>query len=238
MNRLLTGIIGLILSGSQVVFSDVTPVQYLAGRSEAGQPHLYWFGAAAAESTLAYDDGVSDESVYFAFSVRRDANNLPPGTFLFQDTVGLRRGTMDSGWVKTHPNIFFAADPSFWGTLPWLNQERPANPRIGEDRSGNSGRNYIGHGNSYFIWNNGGDRMIRAKVLVNNPTSEAADSFWVYRWTGSANPVHVVTTEPGQFDYLDSPPSSDNYYYQVSRWEGGLKARVPIRLTYRPHLQP
>jgi hypothetical protein len=261
MHRLQAGIIGLILWGSQLVFAEPAPVKYLTGQTEAGQPHLYWFGAAAVESTLAYDDGVSDESVYvaepwdnnqvlmrfginvpffqllevsafafieypsdtgayFALTVRRDSSAFPPESFLFQDTVGLRRGVMDSGWISTHPNVFFAGDTSFWGAVHWLSYERPTNPRIGEDRSDNSGRTYIGYGSSYFVWSHGGDRMLRAKALVNNPTAEAADSFWVYRFSEGTEPVHIVTIGPGQFDYMDLPPSSGNYYYQVSRWEG------------------
>ena len=49
-------------------FSQTAPVKYLAGKSETGQPHLYWFGVAATENDLGFDDGSSELSAYVSDS--------------------------------------------------------------------------------------------------------------------------------------------------------------------------
>ena len=117
-------------------------------------------------------------------------------------------------------NILITEDTTFWGALNWY-EDSPTNPRIGDDRADNLFfRTYIGYQDNFFLWTNGGNLMLRAKVMVNSAATELADSFSVYRWTGSAAPVRIATTGPGQFDYLDSPPSLDDYYYYVSRWVG------------------
>jgi len=110
------------------------------------------------------------------------------------------------------------------------------NPRIGDDRSDNLFRTYIGFQNNFFLWTNGGNLMIRAKVLVNSPTSEMADSFWIYRGGHPDSISPVASLGPNQFDYLDSPPTSGDYYYRVSRWENGVESSPSnaIRLTASP----
>ena len=266
MHRLLAGIIGIILLSSQIAFSDVTPVKYLTGKSEAGQPHLYWFGAAAVESTLFYDDGAAQESIYvaepwadnqilvrfginapfftvtkllarvsketpsdtdsyFAFTLRKDTSATRPGPVLLQAPAVAHWNGQSSLWSEAPINILMAGDTAFWGALNWL-ESSPTKPRIGDDRAIDLFfRTYIGYQNNFFLWTNGGNLMLRAKVLVNSASTELADSFWVYRLTEGAEPVHITTTGPGQFDYVDSPPSSDDYYYQVSRWEGDQESQ-------------
>ncbi|MGH8005191.1 MAG: hypothetical protein ACRECJ_10770, partial [Limisphaerales bacterium] len=61
---MLAFILGLLLFGSQIASSQTAPVKYLAGQSESGQPHLYWFGAAATENELGFDDGSSELSAF------------------------------------------------------------------------------------------------------------------------------------------------------------------------------
>ncbi len=58
--------VAVVLLLFSAVFPQTAPVKYLTGRTEAGQPHLYWFGAAAVDSQLLYDDGVSFFGVFVA----------------------------------------------------------------------------------------------------------------------------------------------------------------------------
>jgi hypothetical protein len=277
MHRLQAGIIGLILWSSQLVFAEPAPVKYLAGQTEAGQPHLYWFGASAVESSLYYDTGVpqyfvnvldtyednqvlvrfavpaqpclldtlsalisyagsGDTSSTFALSVRRDTGGTVPGTFLSLDTLTVRWGADAFGWAKVGGlKILINNDSSFWGALHWMSYS-PAYPKIGDDWSDNSGRNFVGFGGNFTPFFNGGNRMLRAKVMVNNPASEAADSFRIYRGTDPNSTSHIVTLGSGQFDYLDSPPTSGTYYYRVSRLESGVESPLSntIQLTASP----
>lgn len=263
MNRLRAGLIGISLFTFQTAFSQVAPVKHLAGKFESGQPHLYWFGAAAVESTLAYDDGVSYDGVFvmdqwydnqalvrfqistlpflvtevsayihppvvpdtssrFALALREGDINASVTSFVFLETLSVRWTTQTPVWVSAFPKNLLLQD-IFRASLHWLSGS-PTNPRLGHQRiapsSGNSFVGWAPSGQFELYPFSDGNLMIRVKVLVNNLAAEAVDSFWIYRAAGSGPLVHVATTGRGQFDYLDSPPGSDNYYYQVSRWVG------------------
>jgi hypothetical protein len=275
MYRIFAFALGLLLIGSQIAFSQTAPVKYLAGKSESGQPHLYWFGAAAAESTLYYDDGTAEWPVYvsqqwadnqvlvrfginipfflvtnlstlilpensgdtstFALSVRKDTGSSVPGSFMSFDTVKFPWNGQLSAWVEKSLNVFLGSDTSFWGTLHWF-AETPADPFIGEDRSGNSGRNFVGFEGNFSPFFSGGNRMIRAKVLINNPSFETADSFWVYRGTDSISVSYAATGGLDQFDFLDAPTIGGDYYYRVTRWQGSVESPPSnaVRLTASP----
>lgn len=261
MHRLLAGIIGIILSSSQIVFAEPAPVKYLAGKSESGQPHLYWFGAAAVESTLYYDDGTAEWPVYvaeqwadnqvlvrfgintpvylvsrlgvliireqtssdtlstFAFSIRKDTGDLRPGPYLAIDTFDVLWNGHSSIFAQKAIYALMLGDTSFWGTFHWMS-DNPTNPRVGEDRSGNSGRNYVGYNDSFFVWKDGGNRIIQASIMINVSGVEMADSFGIYRSDGFST-IHIATAGPNQFEFSDTPPAAGNYYYQVTRWQSG-----------------
>jgi hypothetical protein len=275
MYRILIFALGGFLSGLQPAFSQTAPVQYLAGKSETGQPHLYWFGAAAVESTLYYDDGtaewpdivnsqwadnqvlvrfgmsapvylVSEFGVYlfdeppseslstFAFSIRKDTGGLRPGPFLAIDTFDVLWDGHNSVFAQKAIYALMVGDTSFWGAFHWMS-DSPTNPSIGEDRSGNSGRNYVGYNDSFFVWKDGGNRIIQTSVMINKPTVEMADSLWIYRSDGFSF-SHIATAGSEQFDYLDSPPGAGDYDYRVTRWRGSVESPPsnPIRLTASP----
>ncbi|MCI0330514.1 MAG: T9SS type A sorting domain-containing protein [candidate division Zixibacteria bacterium] len=226
---------------------------------------MYWFGAAAQESSLIYDAGVPKYFVYvfdtyednqvlvrftaptrpclidtlsalisysrsgdtastFALSVRRDTGGMVPGAYLSLDTQTVRWEVDTTQWAKVGGlGILINDDSSFWGTLHWMSYS-PTSPRIGDDWSSNSGRNFVGFAGNYAPYFGGGNRMLRAKVLVNNPASENAGSFWIYRGTDSNSVFHIATVDSGEFSFLDSPPATGDYYYRVSRWQGGVES--------------
>jgi hypothetical protein len=260
MQKWLTLVLAAIFSLSVPVFPQTAPVKYLAGRSESGQPHLYWFGAAAEELSLYYDDGTaqvpiivsenwadnqvlvrfglnaaffvinkisafvfpnaaSDTASLFALTVHQDTGSSRPGPVLGNVPVEMRWNGQTSAWAEESLNIFIAGDTSFWGALNWL-QSSPTNPHIGDDRSDNLFRTYIGYQDSFFLWKDGGNLMIRAKVLVNNSQFEAADSFRIYRSTDSILYSYAATAGAGQFDFRDMP-GNGNFYYRVTRWQNG-----------------
>jgi len=264
MDKRIVFILAAVLFSLQLTFAQPASVKYLTGRSENGQPHLFWFGAGAAESSLYYDDGtaewpvfvsgqwadnqillrfscnapfyvvkelsalvmpdqLSDTASQFALSVKKDTGASPPGPPLSFDTMVVQWSGQNSVWAKKANNVLFVGDSSFWGALHWF-VENPTNPRIGEDRSDTSGRNYVGFSGSFSPWS-GGKRMIRAKVLANNPPMEDADSFWVYRGSDSSLVSHIATINSGKFDYFDVPQSGGDYFYRVTRWESDVESQ-------------
>lgn len=264
MYRILVLALNFFLFDSQITISQTAPVKYLAGKSETGQPHLYWFGTAAIESTLYYDDGTAEWPVFvsqlwadnqvlvrfsidnpfflvtnlstlilpensgdtaaaFALSVREDTGGSVPGSFLSIDTVKFHWSEQSSAWVEKPLGVLLVGDTSFWGTFHWF-METPANPFIGEDRSGNSGRNFVGFEGSFSPFFAGGNRMMRAKILTNEPSNETVDSFWVYRGIDSNSVLPVATVGSSQFDFLDAPTTGGDYYYRVTRWQGGVES--------------
>lgn len=264
MNRKLALIFGILFFGSQPVFSQTAPVKYLAGQSETGQPHLYWFGAQAHYTSSIIDDGssenfayiaeqfsnnqavahisgfgytaeepyllvneisiliaprlLSDTSSAFALSVRTQLD----GENLSLDTIRVRWQGETSLWVTHQPAVLIAPVSSYWVGLHWLS-DSPTNPLLGRDYSDIGYTSYVCYENSCFPPFLG-NWIIRSKNMVNNPFSENADSFWVYRGVDSNVVSYVATIDTGQFDYLDSPPTAGDYYYRVTRWENGVES--------------
>ncbi|MCI0406469.1 MAG: T9SS type A sorting domain-containing protein [candidate division Zixibacteria bacterium] len=277
MDRKLGLAIGLLLFGFQISFSDVAPVKHLAGQSETGQPHLYWFGAAAAESTLFYDDGTAQESIfvaedwadnqvlvrfgfsepfyvvskllarvsrapisdtvdYFAFTLHQDTGASRPGPVLIRVPSEARWNGSTSLWSEVNTNVLMTGDTTFWGAFNWA-ENSPTKPRIGDDRSISLFfRTYIGYQDNYFLWTNGGNLMLRAGVLFNNPAAENVDGFVVYRGADSSSLFPIDTIVSNQFDFLDAPPTGGDYYYRITRWQNGEESQSSnaIRLTASP----
>lgn len=78
--------------------------------------------------------------------------------------------------------------------------------------------------------------MLRATVLFNNPAAENVDGFVVYRGTDSSSLFPIDTVSPVQFDLLDAPTTGGDYYYRVTRWQGGVESPPSnaVRLTASP----
>lgn len=276
MYRMLVLALGFFLLGSHVAFSQTAPVKYLAGQSEAGQPHLYWFGAMAHYTYSIIDDGsseifayiaeqffnnqavahisgfpytaeepyllvseisvliaprlLSDTSSTFALSVRKQLD----GENLSLDTVRVRWQGETSLWVTHKPAVLIAPVSSYWVGLHWLS-DSPTNPLLGRDYSDIGYTSYVCYENSCFPPFLG-NWIIRSKNMVNNPLSENADSFWVYRGLDSNSVFYVVTVDTGQFDFVDAPTTGGEYYYRVTRWQGGVESPLSnaIRLTASP----
>ncbi|HXF48225.1 MAG TPA: T9SS type A sorting domain-containing protein [Verrucomicrobiae bacterium] len=276
MHRLQAGIIGLILSGSLIALAEPAPVKYLTGQTEAGQPHLYWFGAAAVENPIEFDDGVPNvfanvsdfhtdnqalirvqsflpsqpiliseikalvapstgsDSSMFILSVRRDTGSSVPGEYLFLDTVAIDWNGQSSFWASAEPFVSLFEEGDFWAGLQWM-PATPSNPLLGRDYSDPGPTSYIctlGVCSPPYL----GLWMIRAKVMHNDSAAEAADGFRVYRGVDSNSIINIATVGPGQFDYLDSPPTSGVYFYRVSRLENGVESPMSkaIQLTASP----
>jgi len=263
MNKRIAFILAAVLFSLQLSFAQSAPVKYLTGRSENGQPHLFWFGAAAAESSLYYDDGTAEWPVFvseqwadnqllvrfgfndafflvtelsafifpensstmsskFAFLVRKDTGSGKPGAAYAFDTVEVNWSGEQSRWVAKNLNLLMVNETLFWGAIHWFSTS-PKNPMLGRDVSDVGFNSYVGHSGALsqpFI----GNWMLRAMVLANNPATEAADSFWVYRGSDSNSVSHVATINLGNFDYLDVPQSGGAYFYRVTRWEGGVES--------------
>lgn len=62
----------VFLFSLQLALAQPPPVKYLTGKSESGLPHLFWFGAAAVESSLYYDIGTPKYFVYVADSFNQN----------------------------------------------------------------------------------------------------------------------------------------------------------------------
>jgi len=161
-----------------------------------------------------------DSVSYFAFTLSRDTGSARPGPMLLRTPVEVRWDGQSSVWGEgIIGNVLMVGDTSFWGALNWP-ENSPTNPRIGDDRSINLFfRSYIGYQDSFFLWTNGGNLMIRAQVLINDAANEMADSFWVYRGSHRDSVSFIQSVGGDQFDYLDTPPGAGVYYYKVTRWE-------------------
>jgi hypothetical protein len=276
MNRKPGFAIGLLLFGFQIAFSETAPIKYLAGQTEAGQPHLYWFGAAAAERAIVMDDGVPNvfanvsdlhsdnqalirvqspfplqpiliseisalvapstgsDSSKFILSIRKDTGSSVPGGYLFLDTLAIDWNGQPSFWATAEPFVPLFGNGDFWTGLQWM-PTSSANPKLGRDYSDPGPTSYIctsGVCSPPFL----GTWMIRAKVMSNDSANEGAESFRIYRGTDSTSTAIVATLGPGQFDYLDSPPTSGTYYYRVSRLESGVESPLSniVQLTASP----
>jgi hypothetical protein len=276
MNRKPGFAIGLLLFGFQIALSETAPIKYLAGQTEAGQPHLYWFGAAAVESTIQLDDGIpnnfanvsdfhpsnqalirvqsvfpvqpvliteinaliapapGNDSSIFILSVQKDTGSSVPGEYLFLDTLAIDWNGQASSWATATPIVPLFGNGDFWTGLQWM-PTSPADPKLGLD--------YSDPGPTSYICTLGvcsppyqGTWMIRAKVMSNDSANEGAEGFRIYRGLDSNSISLIATPGPGQFDYMDSPPTSGVYFYRVSRLENGVESPLSnaIQLTASP----
>ncbi len=174
-------------------------------------------------STLVSPRNPGDTAASFTLFVKKNTGSNPPSEFLFLDTATISWNGTDPVWAKrTIALLFVDPEPAFWVGLGWL-ANSPTTPMLGRDRSTNGPNSYVFFSGSYSKPFDG-SWMIRAKTMTNNPSSEPADSFWVYRGMDSNSVFHIVTVDSGLFDFVDTPPSSGNYYYRVTRWDNDFES--------------